>query len=68
METVVICSVGIYRCEKSSSIKINMNLTQDFDMLHSDMYYSHNGIAGELQPVCDQNRLRMFCDMNFKLN
>ena len=39
LETVFICSVGIYRCEKSSSIKINMNLTQNFDMLHSDMYY-----------------------------
>ena len=38
-ETVFICSVGIYRCEKSSSIKINMIMTQNFDMLHSDMYY-----------------------------
>ena len=34
MEKVFICSVGIYRCEKSSSIKINMNMTQNFDMLH----------------------------------
>ena len=38
METVFIYSVGIYRCEKSSSIKIIMNMTQNFDMLHSDMY------------------------------
>ena len=36
--TVFICSVGIYRCEKSSSIKINMNMTQNCNMLHSDMY------------------------------
>ena len=40
METVFICSVVIYRCEKSSSIKINMNLTQNFDMPHSDMYHN----------------------------
>ena len=37
--TVFICSVGIYRCEKLSSIKIDMNLTHNFDMLHSDMHY-----------------------------
>ena len=37
-ETVFICSVGIYRCEKSSSVKINMHMTQNFDMLHSDMH------------------------------
>ena len=39
METVFICSVGIYRCEKSASVKKNM--TQNFDMLHSDMHYYH---------------------------
>ena len=40
IETVFICSVGIYSCEKSSSIKINMNITPNFDMLHSEMYYN----------------------------
>ena len=40
METVFICSVGIYRSEKSSSIKINMSMTQNFSMLHSDIYYN----------------------------
>ena len=39
METLFICSVGIYRCEKSSSSKINMNMTHHFDKLHSDIYY-----------------------------
>ena len=38
IETVFICSVGIDRCEKSSSIKINMNMTQHYDMLHSDIH------------------------------
>ena len=37
MTTVFIFSVGLHRFEKSSSIKINMNMTQNFDMLHSDM-------------------------------
>ena len=49
METIFICSVGIYRCEKSSLNKINMKLTQDFYMQHSDMYYkqlSRSGLAG----------------------
>ena len=36
METVYICSVGIYGCEESSAIKINMNMTHNFDILHSD--------------------------------
>ena len=40
METVFIFSVGIYRSEKSSSIKINMSMTQNFSMLHSDIYYN----------------------------
>ena len=39
METAFICSVGLFRCEKSSSIKINKNMTQNFDMLHGDVYY-----------------------------
>ena len=26
-------TVGIYRCEKSSSIKISMNMTQNFDRI-----------------------------------
>ena len=43
METVFICSVGIYRCEKSTSVKINMNMTQNLYMLHSDMHYYHSG-------------------------
>ena len=44
METVFICSVGIYRprCEKSSSVNmVKINMTQNFDMLHSDMHYYH---------------------------
>ena len=58
METVFICSVGIYRCEKSSSIKININMTQNFDMLHSDMYYillTANEMIGALGHLCPSN-------------
>ena len=28
------------------------------------VYAQHTGIASELQPVCDQNLLRMVCDLN----
>ena len=47
METFFICSAGIYKCEKSSSIKNNMNMTQNVDMLHSDMYYLTSDCLGE---------------------
>ena len=41
METVFICSVGIYRREKSSCIKINMNMTHDtIGHVHYSPYFS----------------------------
>ena len=41
METIFWGSTGIFRCEKLSIIKINMNLAQNFDMLHNYILASH---------------------------
>ena len=44
METVFLGSTEIYRCEKLSSIKTNMNLTQNFEMLQNDIHYAGYGV------------------------
>ena len=55
MEIVFICSVGIYRCEKSSSIKSNINMTHNFDMLYRLYLYMYavynNTMTRVTQPI-----------------